>query len=270
MTKNTKITTEQAKDTVRLFFAHQFKRIKLENKLLKNDSLIDSSSLSDELTITTLLGLETDLKKTLELYVAQHPLSSWANSIYGLSPIVFAVLFSMININKAPTVGNIWSYCGLDIRRADPYDKTRAYSFNKLLKHTVWLIGQSFTTFAEHELCKYGHLYNERLEYETDMNTCYEYKELANSYLTKQLYRTESAKEWLETGRLHPEHIAERSRRHVVKIFLAHMHHVWYRAEFNTEPPKPFTNPDLHYSLFTSEGIIKDQTNTLDIVKKKY
>jgi hypothetical protein len=266
----TKITTEQAKETVRLFFAHQFKRIKLENRLYKNNyTTADMGPSSDELMIKTLLDLEADLKKTLELYVSQHPLAFWADSIYGLSPVIFAVLFSMVDINKAPTAGNIWSYCGLDIRKADPEDKTRAYSFNKLLKHTVWMIGQSFTAFAEHDMCKYGHLFKERLEFETDMNTAYEYKPLADTYLTKKLYKTEAAREWLETGRLHPEHIAERSRRHVVKIFLAHLHHVWYLEHFKSDPPKPFTNPDLHYSLFISQGIIKDQNNTLDIVRKE-
>jgi hypothetical protein len=39
---------------------------------------------------------------------------------------------------------------------------------------------------------------------------------------------------------LPPAQIDNRARRYAVKLFLAHLHHVWYETEFGEAPPKPY------------------------------
>ncbi len=36
------------------------------------------------------------------------------------------------------------------------------------------------------------------------------------------------------------ERIQLRAQRYAVKLFLAHLHHVWHEIAFGTPPPKPF------------------------------
>ena len=45
---------------------------------------------------------------------------------------------------------------------------------------------------------------------------------------------------------LPPGRIHARARRYAVKLFVSHLHHVMYEAEFGTPPPKPyiFTRPE--------------------------
>ena len=39
---------------------------------------------------------------------------------------------------------------------------------------------------------------------------------------------------------LPPAHINARVIRKMMKVFLSHMHEVWYRLEFGEAPPKPY------------------------------
>lgn len=59
-------------------------------------------------------SLENQIKRALEKYVDTHPVGSWLTSIHGIGPVISAGLLAHIDINKAPTVGHIWRFAGLD------------------------------------------------------------------------------------------------------------------------------------------------------------
>lgn len=58
--------------------------------------------------------LEERVKTFLSAYVEAHPLGDWLQSIYGIGPVISACYLATIDLHKAPTVGHIWRYAGLD------------------------------------------------------------------------------------------------------------------------------------------------------------
>ena len=57
---------------------------------------------------------EDTLEKVLTYYVEGQELGRWLNSILGIGPLISAGLLAYIDIDKAPYVGHIWRYAGLD------------------------------------------------------------------------------------------------------------------------------------------------------------
>ncbi len=58
--------------------------------------------------------LESQMKAALDYYSATHPMGSWMRAHVGLGPVISAGLLAHIDIKKAPTVGHIWRFAGLD------------------------------------------------------------------------------------------------------------------------------------------------------------
>lgn len=63
---------------------------------------------------TQLETMENQIKRALDAYTNGHIMGSWMREIYGIGPVISAGLLAHINIEKAPTVGHIWRYAGLD------------------------------------------------------------------------------------------------------------------------------------------------------------
>ncbi len=59
-------------------------------------------------------GLEMNIQKILDAYTKQHPVGQWMRGIMGVGPVIAAGLLAHIDITKAPTVGHIWSFAGLN------------------------------------------------------------------------------------------------------------------------------------------------------------
>lgn len=59
-------------------------------------------------------SLEKEIKKALDAYTDAHPIGAWLKGITGIGPVLAAGLLAHIDIEKAPTVGHIWSFAGLN------------------------------------------------------------------------------------------------------------------------------------------------------------
>jgi len=59
-------------------------------------------------------GLENNIKRVLDIYTSANPVGKWAKGIVGIGPVISAGLLAHIDIHKAPTVGHIWRFAGLD------------------------------------------------------------------------------------------------------------------------------------------------------------
>jgi hypothetical protein len=59
-------------------------------------------------------GQEEEIKKALGAWARTSPAGAWAQSQYGIGPVISAGLVAHIDINRAPTVGHIWRFAGLD------------------------------------------------------------------------------------------------------------------------------------------------------------
>lgn len=184
--------------------------------------------------------LEKYLQITLDVYSANHPVGSWARSIKGVGPVIAAGLISHIDIHKAPTVGHIWRFAGLD--STVTWEKGQRRPWNARLKVLCWKIGDSYVKWSGGENpSPYGLRYRAWKEVYVRRNDRGDYKELAAETLEKRNFRatTDAAKAYKE-GRLPDGRLDLRARRKAVKLFLSHLHDFWYQHEFQKEPPVPY------------------------------
>lgn len=183
--------------------------------------------------------LEKQIAGALKHYVEAQPIGEWAMSIPGIGPVITAGLLAHIDINKAPTVGHIWRFAGLD--PTVTWGKGEKRPWNAELKRLCYLIGESFVKVQAHKDDVYGKVYAARKELETQRNEAGDYADQAAKSLESKRWRDGTdAKKHYEAGRLPPARIHMRAKRYAVKLFLSHLHEVWWWLEFNEPPPKPF------------------------------
>ena len=85
----------------------------------------------------------------------------------------------------------------------------------------------------------YGALYTQRRAYEEAKNDRGDYRDQAEKG-AKRVRKTTDAYKVYITGKLPDGHMLARSRRWVTKLFLSHVHEIFYQDFFGREPPKPF------------------------------
>lgn len=183
--------------------------------------------------------LEKNILRALDAYTDEHPVGEWAKSIIGIGPVIAAGLLAHIDIEKAPTVGHIWRFAGLD--PTVEWKKGEKRPWNARLKTLVWKIGESFVKFQNHEDDIYGHVYVARKEMEIAANERGDYADQAKAKLAKfNIGKDTEAYKWYSIGKLPPAHIHARAKRYAVKLFLAHLHYVMHEVRYGVPPAKPF------------------------------
>lgn len=185
---------------------------------------------------------ESDIKRALDRYSMSQKPGQWARSICGIGPVIAAGLLAHIDITKAPTVGHIWRFAGLD--PTVKWGKGEKRPWNAGLKVLCWKIGESFVKVSNpvlHPDDVYGQVYIARKEEEQARNESGALAEQAAAALTaKRIGKDTEAYKAYSVGKLPPAHIHARAKRYAVKLFLSHYHHVAYECEYGTPPPKPY------------------------------
>lgn len=181
--------------------------------------------------------IENQIKRVLDVYTSGHKMGEWMREVVGIGPVISAGLLAHIDIAKAPTVGHIWRFAGLDPTLK--WGKGEKRPWNAKLKTLCWKAGQSFMKLHNHEDCYYGHLYSKRKAFEIERNERGVNAALAGELVAKVGKTTEAFKH-LSEGRLPPGQIDARARRYAVKQFLADLHGEWFRRHFGQEPPLPY------------------------------
>ncbi len=215
--------------------------------------------------------LEKQIQGTLGVFSKANPVGAWSQSIIGIGPVLSAGLLAHIDIERAPTVGHIWSFAGLEPNAK--WEKGKRRPWNADLKKLCWKIGESFVKQQNNDNDIYGHLLIKRKKEEWERNLNGRYGEIAAGLLaSKNFSKTTTAykfysgavnpvvvKEKLASGKnlpqvwptvgkeeekglpmLPPAHIHARARRWTVKLFLAHWHEVAYRETYGKAPPNPY------------------------------
>lgn len=191
--------------------------------------------------------LEKSVKSVLEIYVKQHDVGNWCLSITGIGPVITAGLMAHIDIEKAPTVGHIWSYAGLV--PGQKWEKGQKRPWNAKLKVLCWKIGQSFVKVHNNEKDDFGKVYKARKELEIQKNESGEYAEQAAAILAAKKFNpeTEAYKQYSQ-GKLPFGHIQQRAERYATKLFLASFHEVAYFDRYKELPPKPYAITHLNHA----------------------
>jgi len=191
--------------------------------------------------------LERNIKTALGAYSQSNPVGRWAESIIGIGPVISAGLLAHIDITKAPTVGHIWRFAGLDPTVVWSEGKKRPW--NGALKRLCWIIGESFTKQSGHAEDFYGKIYLARKAQEESKNANHDFADQAAKALTtKKWVKDTQTKAAYTEGLLPQARIHLRAQRYAVKLFLSHWQTVAYRQHYGTMPPKPYVISHLGHA----------------------
>jgi len=268
------MSAQEARFLVDLYYQIQDERLRASGQIRATEKSGESNDL-----LNHFFGrwevLENDIKRALDRYSKKQPVCQWMReNVLGIGPVIAAGLVAHIDIKKAPTVGHIWRFAGLD--PTVKWEKKSKRPWNAGLKCLCYKAGESFIKLHNKPESQYGQVYYKRLMYEWERNArgeladqaaeCKAGKTTATYNWTIGRYRGADVQELLPhlaakekdykpgqfvehltkvgdgegTRMLCPDHIKSRARRHTVKLFLSHLHDWWYRHEFGEAPPLPY------------------------------
>ena len=230
------MTDDEARFLVDSYYQMQANRIRSNNQIRQmSDEPHDVLYwLSEQSTV-----LERNVKSALNVYSNAHPIGQRIRTVIGVGEVIASGLIAHIDIKKASTAGAIWKFAGLD--PTIEWKKKTKRPFNAQLKVLCWKLGESFVKVSGNEKAFYGKIYRERKELEVKRNDNGDFAKQAEEVLEKKnIGKTTVAYKHYSNGKLPPAHIQARSTRYTVKLFLSHLHEVWYQHEYNKAPPKPF------------------------------
>lgn len=232
------LSKQEARYLVDSYYQIQEYRKATSNQVRAMEESEEPHEVTDWL-LANLETLENQIKRALDAYTDGDPVGRWCKGITGIGPVIAAGLLAHIDIEKAPTAGHIWSFAGLDPRRE--WKKGELRPWNAKLKVLCWKIGQSFVKVSNNDKDVYGKIYKARKELEMANNEAGLYADQAKAKLEKfNIGKTTDAYKAYSIGKLPPAHIQQRAERYATKIFLSHLHEVWYKEHFKQDPPKPF------------------------------
>ena len=107
------LTDHEARFLVDYYYIAQEDRKRSTNQVRALDESKEPNAVVNWLA-TQAESLENQIKKTLDVYTESHIMGAWMRQIVGIGPVISAGLLAHIDITKAPTVGHIWRYAGLD------------------------------------------------------------------------------------------------------------------------------------------------------------
>ena len=224
---------------------------------------------------------ENNIKKSLDIVSDQSLAGRWAKSHVGVGPVLTAGYLSHFDITKAPTVGNFWSFAGLNPTMK--WEKGEKRPWNGRLKVLAWLMGSVMIRFCNHPKATYGRHYIVRREREIKKNWRGDFAPLCVDKLDNfNIGKTTDAYAWYSgsypqdqqdayfeavlsgtkpptmeadkpgAGRqcLPPARILLRAQRLPVKLFISHLHQVMYIDHYKHEPQRPYAFTDLGHEHF--------------------
>ncbi len=268
----TTLTHDEARFLVDAYYTMQDGRIRAEGQIRSIDKgeKPEPHMILDWLAIQN-RTLEDQIKTALDRYSLASPVGEWARSIIGVGPVIAAGLLAHIDITRAPTVGHIWAFAGLDPTKS--WEKKTRRPWNAKLKVLCWKLGESFTKQQNNKADIYGKVFVERKAYETAKNLNGDYADQAAHSLETKNFKPSTLAWWWYSAMLTPAAAAElqkmqqpsvaaakklhekhgpgvamlppgrinlRAQRYAVKLFLAHLHEVWFKDFYGEAPPLPY------------------------------
>lgn len=183
--------------------------------------------------------IENQVKRALDKWTDEDPLSAWAKTILGIGPVISAGLRAHIDLTRVNSAGQIWSFAGLNPTVEWKKGEKRPYNAD-LKTLCAFKIGESFVKVSGNEKSLYGRLYKTRKAEYIARNQAGDFKPNAEAKLAKyNIGKTTDAYKAYSIGMLPPAHIHAMARRYAVKLFLSH----YFEAGLTIagrEFPKPY------------------------------
>lgn len=166
--------------------------------------------------------VEESITNIFQDHNARSTTGTWAISQEGVGQAMSAALLCLVDIDKCPTVSNLWRFAGLDPKHT---------KWNPLVKNIAWKIGMSFQSISSKDTF-YGNIFNSDLTRRKDLNEKGNYA-----------FSEDPTNEKISDARLEAQ-----ARRYATKIFLSHWHHVRYRELNGTDPSSLFVSSTKYIS----------------------
>lgn len=183
--------------------------------------------------------LEGQVKYALDRYSKAHVLGAWPRAVVGIGPVIAAGFIAQLDIHNAPTAGKWYAFAG--IAPGVKWERGEKRPWNAGLKVLCWKAGESFIKVKGNERDFYGKLYDSKKATYQAKNEAGGFADKAAEVLeSKRFKKTTDAFKHYSGGKLPPAHVHAMARRYAVKIFLSHMHEVWWFQTFGTLPPAPY------------------------------
>jgi transposase len=245
------LDADQARFLVDFYYAIQDFRIRAEGQVraLAQGKDTGTFEIGDWLSVET-RALEEEIVPALDAWAKAHVPGRWMQSIHGIGPVIAAGFLAHIDITRAPTVGHIWRYAGLD--PTVKWGKGQKRPWNAGLKVLCWKTADSFVKQRNNPKDVYGKVYEERKALEVERNLAGRFANQAAASLRDKKIRDPETRAVYEAGQLPAGRLDMRARRYAVKLFLAHGHHVMYEDHYGEPPPKPYALTHLEHAHFIS------------------
>lgn len=209
---------------------------------------------------------ENDILRSLNVFAREYTIGRWLQSICGIGPVLSAGLLAHLDITKAHTASNFWSFAGLDPDRV--WRKGEVRPWNAKLRVLVWKIGRSFMMVQSSDKDFYGALYVERKAMEITNNEAGKYASQARHIIQGDCWHCEGLEApnpecplCLGKGKVTPRrigkdtdayaaysqgmlpkaHVDARARRWVAKLFLSHLFRVMHEERYGNPGPLPYS-----------------------------
>jgi hypothetical protein len=186
--------------------------------------------------------IENHIKKSMAKFAEAHLTGRWALSLHGVGPCISAGCLAHIDIHKAPTVGHIWNFAGLNPARKWLKGEKRPY--NAALKQICFHMSDCAKRASGSEKSYYGKLYKARKEMVVQRNEEGRNAERAKTYYTL----SKDVKKSLAQGKLPDWNLDRQALNWTAKIFLSHFHAVLFWDIFGRIPPRPFAIQHLGHA----------------------
>lgn len=175
-------------------------------------------------------------EKVMLEYARAHPIGRWMLNQTGVGPVIAAGLLAHLPVGGIPeTVGHWWSFAGLN--PAQKWEKGEKRPYNPHLKQLTYHLGECVKRASGSENSYYGPLYKEQKEILVKRNDAGGFKEKSEVFVMKEPARQKAVR---ASGKVPPFYLDRMACRWVAKIFLSHVHALWYWTENHRAPPKPF------------------------------
>jgi len=239
---------DEARELVALYYELQEHRIALNNQARSLAAAERPTAIVDHFA-RQIGALEKQMVSVLDVFSMSQTAGEWARAQLGVGPVLAAGLLAHIDIERAPTVGHIWRFAGLDPTKK--WGKGERRPWNAELKVLCWKLGDSFVKVSGRENAFYGRMYRERKQYELTrdgrdvdgkvIGPASEHNQRTAFETLEQRKITDAATRAIyESGHLPVGRLDLRARRWAVKLFLSHLHHVMYQDRYGEPPPKPY------------------------------
>lgn len=184
--------------------------------------------------------VEDLIKRAMDVWTGNDVVGRWSKSIVGIGPVIAAGFLAQIDPSRCMTVGNLWSFAGLN--PAKKWEKGKKRPWNARLKVLCWKASSSFVKQRRTDGDVYGQIFEGRWELEKVRNAEHKFEDQAKHSLETKTYAktTEAYKAYVK-GELPPARILLRAQRKAVKIFLSHWLVVAKWAKQGLLPPQPYS-----------------------------